>query len=106
MSSLANLLGVLKGYAGASVSNPPANVQQDFQKIAQQVPQEHLASGLTEAFQSNQTPAFSEMLSSLFSQSNGQQRAGILSQLLGAAGSNLPGGLAGSLSSLFKGGTQ
>ena len=40
MSSLANLLGVLKEYAGASVSNPPANVQQDFQKIAQQIPQE------------------------------------------------------------------
>jgi hypothetical protein len=104
--SLTNLLSVLQQYAGASASNPPANVQQDFQKIAPQLPQDHLAAGLAEAFQSNQTPAFPEMLSNLFRQSNGQQRAGILSQLLGAAGSNLPGGLAGSLSNLLKGGTQ
>jgi hypothetical protein len=103
--SLSNLLGVLQQYAGASVSNPPANAQQDFQKVAQQVPQEHLASGLTEAFNSNQTPAFPEMLSNLFGQSNGQQRAGILSQLLGAAGPSLPAGL-GSLAGLLRGGTS
>ncbi len=103
--SLSNLLGVLQQYAGASPSNPPANAQQDFQKVAQQVPQEHLASGLAEAFNSNQTPAFPEMLSNLFSQSNGQQRAGILSQLLGAAGPSLPGGL-GALAGLLKGGTS
>ena len=100
---LSNLLGMLQQYAGASPSNPPANVQQDFQNVAQQIPQQHLASGLAEAFRSNQTPAFPEMLSNLFSQSNGQQRAGILSQLLGAAG---PGAAGGILGGLFKGGTQ
>lgn len=104
MSSLSSLLGVLQQYAGASVSNPPADAQQDFQKIAQQVPQEHLAAGLAEAFRSNQTPAFSEMLASLFSQSNGQQRAGILSQLLGSVGPAAGGGLLGSLSNVLKGG--
>lgn len=105
--SLTNLLGVLQQYAGASVSNPPANAQQDFQNVAQQAPQEHLAAGLAEAFRSNQTPAFSEMLSNLFSQSNAQQRAGILNQLLGAAGPSVAsGGLAASLSNLLKGGTE
>lgn len=104
--SLTSLLGVLQQYAGASVSNPPADAQQDFQKVAQQVPREHLAAGLTEAFRSNQTPAFPEMLSNLFSQSNRQQRAGILNQLLGAVGpSAMGGGLAGTLSNLLKGGT-
>jgi len=104
--SLSNLLNVLQQYAGASASNPPANAQQDFQKVAQDAPSDHIAAGLAEAFRSNQTPAFPEMLSSLFSQSNGQQRAGILNQLLGAAGPGLAGGLAGSLSSLLQGGTQ
>jgi hypothetical protein len=104
--SLTNLLGMLQQYAGASASNPPENAHQDFQTVAQQVPQEHLASGLAEAFRSNQTPPFPEMLSALFSQSNGQQRAGILSQLLGAAGPSLAGGLEGSLSNLLKGGTE
>jgi hypothetical protein len=105
--SLTNLLGVLQQYAGASVSNPPANAQQDFQNVTQQAPQEHLAAGLAEAFRSNQTPAFSEMLSNLFSQSNAQQRAGILNQLLGAVGPSLAsGGLGASLANLLKGGTQ
>lgn len=104
--SLTNLIGVLQQYAGASASNPPDNAQQDFQKVAQQAPQEHLAEGLAEAFRSNQTPAFSEMLSNLFSQSSGQQRAGILNQLLGAVGPGAGAGLAGSLASLLKGGTQ
>lgn len=105
--SLTSLLGVLQQYAGASVSNPPPDAQQDFQKVAQQAPQEHLAAGLTEAFRSNQTPAFPEMLSNLFSQSNGQQRAGILNQLLGAVEpSALGGGLTGTLSNLLKGGTS
>jgi hypothetical protein len=104
--SLTDLIGMFRQYTGASAANPPANVQQDFQAVAHQVPQEHLASGLAEAFQSNQTPPFPEIVASLFSQSNGQQRAGILSQLLGAAGPSLSGGLAGSLGSLLQGGSN
>ena len=104
--SLTNLLGMLGQYAGANASNPPENTQQDFQSVAQQVPQEHLAAGLAEAFRSHETPPFAEMLSNLFSQSNGQQRAGILSQLLGAAGPGSAGGLTGSLGNLLKGGTE
>jgi hypothetical protein len=104
--SLTNLLGMLQQYAGASASNPPENAQLDFQKAAQQVPQEHLASGLAEAFRSSETPPFAEMLSTLFSQSNGQQRAGILSHLLSAAGPSLGGGLTGSLTNLLKGGSE
>jgi hypothetical protein len=47
------------------------------------------------------------MLSNLFSQSNAQQRAGILNQLLGAVGPSLAsGGLGASLANLLKGGTQ
>jgi hypothetical protein len=46
------------------------------------------------------------MLSNLFSQSNGQQRAGILNQLLSALGPSVGGGLTGTLSNLLKGGTE
>ena len=104
--SVTNLLGILQQYVGATASNPPAAAQQDFQKIAQEVPQEHLAAGLTEAFHSNETPPFPEMLSNLFSQSNGQQRAGILNQLLGAVGPSFAGRVAGSLSSLLQAGSS
>jgi hypothetical protein len=110
MPSISNFLGLLQQYTGANAANPPANAQQDFQQVSQAAPQEHLATGLAEAFRSNQTPPFPEMLASLFGQSNGQQRAGILNQLVAAAGPALAGGtaggIAGQLAGLLKGGAN
>jgi hypothetical protein len=104
--ALSDIINVIQQYSGASASNPPANTQQDFSKVAQAAPQSHLAGGLTEAFRSDETPPFPEMIGNLFSQSNGQQRAGILTQLLsGAAGSSLSA-LGGPLSGLLKPGSQ
>ncbi len=96
---LSDLLGVLKNYSGATAQSAPATTNQDFGTVAQSIPQNHLASGLAEAFQSNQTPPFPEMLGNLFNQSDGQQRAGILGKLLSAAG---PAG-AGTLSQFVPG---
>lgn len=106
MSSLSSILGLLQQYTSANPANPPANAQQDFQQVAQAAPQEHLASGLAEAFRSNQTAPFPEMLANLFGQSNGQQRAGILNQLISSASPALTGGMAGGLAGLFKGGSN
>lgn len=106
MSTLSNLLGLLQQYKDASAASPPANVQQDFHQVAQQAPREHLASGLAEAFRSNQTPPFAEMLANLFGQSNGEQRAGILNKLLAAAGPTLGGGIGGELAGLLQGGAN
>jgi hypothetical protein len=66
-----------------------------------------LAGGLSQAFRSDQTPAFPQMLSSLFNNSDGQQRAGLLNQLLAAAGPSILGSaLPGPLAGLLKGGGQ
>jgi hypothetical protein len=83
--------GILQQYAGsgstqASVTQAPANVNQHFDNVAQAVPQGVLAQGLSEAFQSNQTPAFGQMVGKLFGQSNPEQKTGILNKLLAAAG--------------------
>ena len=108
MSALSNLLGMLQQYTNASPANPPASTQQDFQNVAQAAPSDHIAAGLADAFRSNQTPPFPEMLANMFNQSNGQQRAGILSQLLASAGPGLAAGVAGGLGAqlagLLKGG--
>jgi hypothetical protein len=106
---LLDIANMLRSYSGADPSAPPPNAQQDFAQVAQQAPPEHLASGLTAAFQSNQTPPFPQMISQLFGQSNGQQRAGILSELLSTAGpglatSALGGGLLGQFSGLLHNG--
>ena len=102
---LSDLLGILDQYRGASAVTPPATVEQDFSQVAQSAPQSDLASGLAEAFRSNETPPFGQMLSTPFSNSNGQQRSGILNQLLSAVGPSMlaSGGLS-SLAGLLRGG--
>lgn len=103
---LSDLLNVLQHYGDASAASPPPNTQQDFSKVAQAAPQSHLAAGLAEAFRSDQTPPFGQMVGNLFGQSNGQQRAGILNQLLGSAGPGLSSILGGALGGLLKPGAQ
>ena len=58
-----------------------------FEKVATGVPSASLADGIAHAFRSDQTPAFEQMLSGLFRQSNGEQKAGILNQVLATLGS-------------------
>ncbi len=76
-------------------------------QIPEGVPQQHLAPALAEAFRSDQTPPFGQMVGTLFGQSDPQQRAGILNRLLGAVGPGVlaTGGL-GSLAGIFGGGQQ
>lgn len=104
--SLFDLGNLLSQYTNASASNPPANVQQDFEKVGQSAPASHLADGLAQAFHSNETPSFGQMIGSLFSNSNPEQRAGILSHLLPAAGTGSGSGIGGELASLLKGGAS
>ena len=102
---LSNLLNVLEQYRNASSANPPQNVHQDFEHVAQTAPQGSIAGGLSQAFQSNQTPPFGQMLATLFSNSNGQQKAGILNQLISSVGpSLLSSGALGSLAGMLHGG--
>ena len=60
--SLSNLMGLLEQYAKPDTANP-ASAEQDFEQVSQTASQSHLASGLAQAFRSNQTPAFAQMLS-------------------------------------------
>lgn len=102
---LSDFTNVLQKYTNASASNPPANVTQDFQQVAQNAPSGNLASGLADAFRSDQTPPFGQMIGGLFGNSNNQQRAGILNQLISAAGpSLLSSGMLGGLAGMLGGG--
>lgn len=94
MSWMNMLGGVLQQYAGANPNQSPAQTEQDFQQVANAAPKEHLADGIAEAFRSDQTPSFGNMLTGLFDQSNPQQKAGLLNTLVGTMG---PGMLSGIL---------
>jgi hypothetical protein len=89
MTLFDQLGGILKQYSGSSTPNP-ANVSDHFDQVAQAAPQGDIAEGLSSAFRSDQTPAFGSLVSNLFSQSNGDQKAGLLNHLLGSLG---PGAL-------------
>lgn len=103
---LLDIANMLRTYAGVSAAAPPSSTQEDFAQAAQHAPQEHLASGLASAFQSNETPPFSQMIGQLFAHSNGQQQAGILNELLRTAGPSLGGNpLIRELSGLLGGAT-
>ncbi len=101
---LSDLMGILKQYRDGAAGTPPATIEEDYSQVAERIPQAHLASGLAEAFRSNDTPPFGQMLGTLFGNSNGPQRAGILNQLLSAVGPGLlaSGGLS-SLAGLLRG---
>jgi hypothetical protein len=105
LMSLSNLMGLLQRYADPSGAHSE-NAVQDFQQVAQNAPPSNLAGGLADAFRSNQTPPFAQMLSTMFSNSSGEQRAGILNHLLGAAGPGAGAGILGSLGGLLGGGSQ
>ncbi len=90
------------GQAGGTAS-APAEPHEDFQQVAKAAPPDVVASGISQAFHSDQTPPFGEMVSKLFSNSDPNQRAGLLNRLLQSVGpralASLPG--LGGLSSLF-----
>lgn len=95
-------MGLLQQYENPGPANT-ANVEQDFEHVTQDASQSHVAAGLAEAFRSNQTPPFAQMLSGLFSKSNGQQQAGILNHLVSSLG---PAASSGLLGNLISGGSQ
>jgi len=92
MDWLNQIGGMLQQYSGVSPDQAPAQTEQDFDQVAQHAPPDTMAQGLAEAFRSDKTPPFGNMLGSLFSQSSGSQRVGVLNTLLAAAGPALASG--------------
>jgi hypothetical protein len=74
---------MLKQYtSGGAAAQPAPDVHAHFDQVAQAAPTSVIADGLAAAFNSDKTPAFGQMLSSLFSNSTGDQKVGMLNQLL------------------------
>ena len=87
MSWLDQLGGLLQQYAGSGQATQ--TTEQDFDNAANVAPREAMSQGLAEAFRSDQTPPFANMLGQLFANSSGSQRASILNTLIAAAGPRL-----------------
>jgi hypothetical protein len=61
----------------------------EFDRVAGNAAPQDLAHGLSEAFRSDQTPPFSQMVSHLFGHSDGQQKAGLLNSLFAVSPQSL-----------------
>jgi len=83
-------------------------VHEHFDEVAGAASPEILGQGVADAFRADGTPPFGEMVSQMFGQSNPQQQAGVLNQLLRSIGpgvlSALAGGILGRMSAPSNGG--
>ena len=94
-----NVMDILKQYA-----ERPTDTETDFDEVARQVPPDVLGSGIAQAFRSDQTPSFGDMIGNLLGGSNAQQRTGLLNQLIQAVGpAVLSGAAGGALGRLIQG---
>jgi hypothetical protein len=102
-----DLGNLLQQYLGGANTANPNQAADDFDRVAQSAPRETLAQGVSGALRSDQTPPFPQMVSQLFGQSNPDQRAGMLNQLIGSVGPSVLGSLGGgALGNLLGGGNQ
>lgn len=86
---------ILDQYSDASSAASQPNIEQDFDHVAQQAEPELLEQGLSQAFRSDQTPPFGNMVGQMFGQADSGQRAGMLNQLIGALGPAVIGSILG-----------
>jgi hypothetical protein len=86
MGLLDEVAGILKQYQSAGTTTSPQQVATHFEQVANTVSSSTLADGIAHAIRSNQTPAFGQIVSDLFSQANGSQRADMLNHLLASTG--------------------
>lgn len=99
-----DLGSLLQQYAGGANNANQAQAESDFDQVAQNAPRADVAQGVSEAFRSDQTPPFAQMVGQLFNQGDSGQRAGMLNQLLGGIGPGVLSSIAGgALGSLFGG---
>lgn len=107
MALIDSISDLLKQYTSGGSPNP-ANAADHFDQVAQNAPPGMIAEGLSAVFRSNQTPAFGSLVSNLFSQSNGEQKAGLLNELISSVGPGTLANIAGSgvLAGLLGGGAN
>ena len=91
--SLMEILGRYSGERRRAL--PHFEVEHDFEKVVAETAPDALQDGIAEAFRSDETPAFEEMVAQLFENSEPRIRAGLLDNLLAGLGPNALGAATG-----------
>ena len=98
------LLDILQQYSDPA-RVPQERVHEHFDEVARQAAPQDLGNGVAAAFRSDSTPPFGDMIGKLFGQSDPQQRAGILNQLVQVLGSGALSQVAGGVLGRVLGGS-
>ena len=92
------LMDILQQYTNTTaVANPNIAHDEHFDEVSRAAPPEILGQGVADAFRADNTPPFGEMVGQMFGQSNPQQQAGVLNQLLRSIGPGLLSALGGGI---------
>ncbi len=89
MGLLDQLGGILQQYSNEGTPPNQNDALQHFQQVAKQATPDALAGAVAAIFRSPETGSFGQNISSMFSQSDPNQRAGILNMLLRAGGASM-----------------
>ncbi len=81
-----SLIDILQRYDTLNASRANETATDDFDQVSGEAPPDLLGQGVGDAFRSDDTPPFEDMVSRMFGQSDPQQRAGVLNQLLRSMG--------------------
>lgn len=77
------IMDVLGRYA-QSHQQPHPEVLEDFDRVSRELPPETLGAGLEDAFRSDATPPFEQMVGQLYHRSPPEVRAGLLGEIFGS----------------------
>ena len=88
------LLDILNQYAG-QVTGSDDDVAKHFDQAAREADPQAVGQGVSAALRSDATPSFAQTVGHLFGQSNPDQQAGLVNQLLHAIGPAALSGVAG-----------
>ena len=97
------LMDILQHYAQPTAPAASDTAQAHYDEVSRTAPPEVIGEGLGDAFRADHTPPFGQMVGQLFGQSDPQQRAGVLNQLLGAVGPGVLATLGGGILSRLTG---
>lgn len=97
------LMDILEQYAGQAMA-AQGDPHADFSKVAEQAPPDALGAGITEALRNGAGGSFATAIEKLFANSNPDQRAGLLTRLVEAAGPAVLSSIAGGALARFGGG--
>jgi hypothetical protein len=89
------LTDILQQYLTRSAPPDAASAGAHFDEVARTAPPAVVGQGVADAFRADSTPSFGEMVAQMFGQSDPQQRAGVLNQLLRSVGPGILSAIGG-----------